>query len=309
MKNKIAIITVFLFTLVIGTVNADSRMNVVINGQTVLFDHDPIVQNGVTLVQFKPVFNDLGIGISWSQAKKQIVGAKGGTSIILNVGQKKAYVNGSPVLLQVAPKVVEGSVFVPLRFISEATGASINVSGKIIEITSHPESSSVPTVTISKAPSSSNSYTTDKERNQYLANKYPALYINGRSIDVNFSGSTDSNGLYSLVIQFTDIDDMLYILEENQNDRDIVYRLTRNIAYDINKIFKQDETSIFLQVKHETTFDPLGLPQDIVTLLPNGNYQTLRFIYVVSYDFVQSEAWIFLMDDYAEPEYLNTIIF
>lgn len=310
MRNKIAITTILLFSLLISSASADSKMNVVINGQAVLFNDNPIIQNGVTLVQFKPVFDQLGINITWNQAKKQIIGTKGGSTIILNVGSKTAYINGSPLVLQVAPKVVNGSVFVPLRFVSEATGAYLNVSGNRIEITSLSQTSSppvaaAPQVTI-KAPvitptsTPITSYDTSKKRDGYLAKKYSTLYLDGESYDVDYEGVLNNDARYLLGIQSSDFDQMIGLLDAASYDKSYVYNLTKSLANDIHTTFGDDEFTIFIQMKYQTYAYPDVSPHDIVRASPTGDYEVVRTLFGIRYDFTNRIAITLFFDD-GEP--------
>jgi DNA-binding beta-propeller fold protein YncE len=49
--------------------------------------------------------------------------------IILYIGKDKAYVNGKEIKLEVAPFIKNGRTYVPLRFISESIGGSVNWDG------------------------------------------------------------------------------------------------------------------------------------------------------------------------------------
>jgi hypothetical protein len=61
--------------------------------------------------------------------------AKAASSIRLTVGERIAYVNGSPVQLDVAPEIVNGMTLVPLRFLAEALGSEVKWDGAERKIT------------------------------------------------------------------------------------------------------------------------------------------------------------------------------
>jgi hypothetical protein len=68
-----------------------------------------------------------------------IINAQGnGRSISLHVGSTQATVNGQPETLDVAPFIVGASTYVPLRFVSESLGASVNydATNRIVAIVS-----------------------------------------------------------------------------------------------------------------------------------------------------------------------------
>ncbi|MBH5320608.1 phosphodiester glycosidase family protein [Paenibacillus sp. GSMTC-2017] len=56
-------------------------------------------------------------------------------SIVMNVGNTKATVNGNPIKLEAAPLIQNGSTYVPLRFVSEAMGAKVEYDDKTRRVT------------------------------------------------------------------------------------------------------------------------------------------------------------------------------
>lgn len=57
-----------------------------------------------------------------------------GTEIILHIGSFEAMVNGRSVALDCVPFVSEGRTFVPLRFIAEALGCTVDYANGVITI-------------------------------------------------------------------------------------------------------------------------------------------------------------------------------
>lgn len=101
--------------------DSTSDITVMVNEERVLFDHSPIVEAGTTLVQFRPLFEKLGFTIRWDNEAKTIEAEKESLRITLQVDNLNANLNGSPYVLPAVPMNVEGSIFVPLRFVGEAS--------------------------------------------------------------------------------------------------------------------------------------------------------------------------------------------
>jgi hypothetical protein len=59
----------------------------------------------------------------------------GENTIQLDIGKTVALINGQPKLLPVAPEIKSGRTFVPLRFIGESFGATIDWDGEVQMIT------------------------------------------------------------------------------------------------------------------------------------------------------------------------------
>jgi hypothetical protein len=103
---------------------AQSSATVVVNGQPMQFDQPPVEQNGRLFVPLRGVFEHLGASVVYSNG--QINATAGRTTVQLQVGSTQATVNGQPTTLDAPPFLVGGRLLVPLRFISQALGASVN---------------------------------------------------------------------------------------------------------------------------------------------------------------------------------------
>jgi hypothetical protein len=128
MKMKWLFCCMLMGTLVMIPTNAfsEQRIPVFINGQQQYFQQEPFIENGSTLVPFRPIFEALGVSIDWNDETKTITGTKGSLTVKLTIESDKAVVNGALTNLAVAPRIVEGSTFVPLRFVGEATGYDVS---------------------------------------------------------------------------------------------------------------------------------------------------------------------------------------
>jgi hypothetical protein len=94
-----------------------------VNGQSVNFDQPPITRAGRVFVPLRGVFERLGASVVYDNG--QINATGDGCNISLNIGSTQATVNGSSQLLDVAPFVIGSRTLVPLRFVAQALGASV----------------------------------------------------------------------------------------------------------------------------------------------------------------------------------------
>lgn len=99
-------------------------VTVVVNGQTMNFTQPPIVRAGRVFVPLRGVFEQLGATVVYSNGQINATGH--GREISLTIGSTQATVGGQPQTIDVAPFIVADTTFVPLRFISQALGASVN---------------------------------------------------------------------------------------------------------------------------------------------------------------------------------------
>lgn len=102
-----------------------TRVQVYYNDELLPLQNAPLLDNGVSLVEFRPIFERLGFMIFWNEKNKTITGNKPGLHIELTIGSPVALVNGEPVQLAAAPRTVNGRTLVPLRFIGESAGCYV----------------------------------------------------------------------------------------------------------------------------------------------------------------------------------------
>lgn len=111
--------------------HADTALRVEIGGQPVTLDRPPIIIGDRVLVPVRGVFQQLGATLVWEDPAthavivSRTVPPGRGTQIRLIAGSRLAYINDSPVTLDVAPIIVAGRTFVPLRFVGEALQATV----------------------------------------------------------------------------------------------------------------------------------------------------------------------------------------
>lgn len=104
---------------------AEQPVNVFIDGKKIKLDVQPVLENGTTLVQFRPIFERLGLKVSWEPQSQTVTGTKKGLEIILGINSREAFVNGARTELELAPRLVDGYTLVPIRFVGEASGKEV----------------------------------------------------------------------------------------------------------------------------------------------------------------------------------------
>lgn len=105
---------------------ADTDIQVELNGEPLIFDTEPTIVNGRTMVPLKVIFEALGMSVQWDGDLRRVTATKEGLSIELVIGSLAPMVNGEVVLIDVASYIENGRTMVPLRFIAESTGAEVS---------------------------------------------------------------------------------------------------------------------------------------------------------------------------------------
>jgi hypothetical protein len=114
--------------------NTTKSIRVFLDGEEIIFHQQPVLKDGSTTVEFRPIFEKLGLHVEWDGVTKTVSGTKEGLSLKLTLGQTNAVVNGSDFKLPTAPFLNKGYTFVPLRFVGEATGWKVLWDPKLMTV-------------------------------------------------------------------------------------------------------------------------------------------------------------------------------
>lgn len=104
-------------------------IKVMLDGKELVFDVAPVIVNDRTLVPFRKIFESLGMTVSWDSENQIAKGEKEGLVIELPIGKTTAKVNGKDVTLDVPAQLIDDRTLVPLRFVSENSGAKVEWDG------------------------------------------------------------------------------------------------------------------------------------------------------------------------------------
>lgn len=102
-----------------------SRIFVSVNGNDVVFDQEPVIESGRTLVPLRAIFEALGAAVDWNDETKTVTSSKGNINILLIIGDNRIFVNGVPKQLDVSARIMGGRTMVPVRAVSEAFGCDV----------------------------------------------------------------------------------------------------------------------------------------------------------------------------------------
>jgi Copper amine oxidase N-terminal domain/Bacterial Ig domain len=103
---------------------AVSAQTVTVGGQPLNLSPGPIERAGRIFVPLRGIFERLGATVVYQTGT--INATKGATTVSLHIGSTQATVNGQPQILDVAPFIVGATTYVPLRFVSQSLGASVD---------------------------------------------------------------------------------------------------------------------------------------------------------------------------------------
>jgi hypothetical protein len=129
--------TALLASTLAGSALAAGPVSVQLNGNTLNLNPAPTERGGRVFVPLRGVFENLGASVVYASG---VINATGrGHSVSLKIGSQQATVDGQQQTLDVAPFVIGASTYVPLRFVSQALGATVNYDGsnRIVALTTN----------------------------------------------------------------------------------------------------------------------------------------------------------------------------
>ena len=129
-------------------------VHVYVDGGPVGFDVPPQIDNGRVLVPLRGVFERLGAVVGWDDRTRTVLAQRGATSVSLVIGNTTAMINGQPAAMDVPAMLVGGRTMVPLRFVSQALGATVNwnAATSTVNITSGGRAAVPPSQTYTPGP-------------------------------------------------------------------------------------------------------------------------------------------------------------
>ncbi len=147
-RKWLSIVVAVIIILSVGS--ALAAPTVIMDGQQLIFEVPPTIENGTTLVPMRDIFNALGTEIEWDGTTQTVTANKKtlqqDISIKLTIGQTTAYKNHSPVKLDVPAKIINQRTMVPLRFVSEALDVMVgwDANTQVISLGYVPPTGTIP---------------------------------------------------------------------------------------------------------------------------------------------------------------------
>ncbi len=133
---------------------------VIVNGISKNIDDagtEPIILNGRTLTPIRTVVEEVGGILLWDAVSKKMTVTYGGKRIEMWIGKTAFVVNGVSKEMSVAPQLVKGKTFIPIRYITDNLDLAMewNNETKVITISTVSDmsvASSTPTPAVTVAP-------------------------------------------------------------------------------------------------------------------------------------------------------------
>lgn len=107
---------------------AASSIRLIVDKKDITALSSPVIEKGRTLVPIRFISEELGATVTWNNADRSVKVEKEGKTVFLRIDSHLVeYNNGESYdLSDVAPKIIDGHTYVPLRLISNGLGIGIN---------------------------------------------------------------------------------------------------------------------------------------------------------------------------------------
>ncbi|GAC1654695.1 MAG: hypothetical protein NVS9B12_05420 [Vulcanimicrobiaceae bacterium] len=171
-----------------------------VNGSTVSFDQPPIERGGRVFVPLRGVFERLGASVVYSRPTINATG--NGHNVSLTIGSVNATLDGKSVSLDSPPFLVGSRTLVPLRFVAQALGATVNYNGntRVVDING---SGSGANAGNNGSNNNNNNNSNGNAGTVTLTNLSPnngdVISANAPTISGNFSENVDPNSVHILL--------------------------------------------------------------------------------------------------------------
>ena len=132
MKKVLCIVLTLLLLLpaMSGFAAEETPVTVWIDGEQLVFDVDPIIENGRTLVPMRGIFEALGATVAWDSDTRTVTAVRGDDVMKITIDQNVLTKNDASITLDVPAKIVNNRTLVPVRAVSEGLDAQVDWDGE-----------------------------------------------------------------------------------------------------------------------------------------------------------------------------------
>ena len=104
-------------------------ITVLVDGEIIEFDAQPKMVNDRVMVPMRAIFEKLGAEVLWDPLfERVIVNYNESDQLVMHINEQMVFKNGGLVYVDTPPFISESRTYVPLRFISETLGQSVEWS-------------------------------------------------------------------------------------------------------------------------------------------------------------------------------------
>ena len=104
-------------------------VTVLVDNVSVVFDQQPVILEGHTMVPVRAVFEQAGAEVTWDQPTQTATIARNGYTVTIKYGDTGMYKNGERIELEAPAIMINDRVMIPVRAIAEAMDFAVTWDG------------------------------------------------------------------------------------------------------------------------------------------------------------------------------------
>lgn len=113
----------------LGSGAGAEEIKVRIENRVPWFDEAPMIRGGAVVVPIRSMIDAMDGTLRWDLEQRTVTGWANGRRVDVVLNSRSARVNGKSVQMDEPAFLHKGRIFVPLRFIAEATGHLVSFEG------------------------------------------------------------------------------------------------------------------------------------------------------------------------------------
>ena len=133
MKCKRLVSLFLALVMIVGmfsiSVNAESEIKVLLDGNELAFDVPPQLINSRTMVPMRKIFEAMGATVDWNGDTQTVTATKEDITVVMQIDNTVIKVNDENITLDVPPQLVDNRTLVPARAVAESFKAKVDWDG------------------------------------------------------------------------------------------------------------------------------------------------------------------------------------
>lgn len=101
------------------------NITVVVDGQKLEFDVEPVISEDRVLVPLRIIFEKIGANVEWDSETRTVISSLGDKTVKVEIDSNFIDVNGERIEIDVPARIINGRTLVPVRVISESYGCKV----------------------------------------------------------------------------------------------------------------------------------------------------------------------------------------
>ncbi|WP_058300251.1 copper amine oxidase N-terminal domain-containing protein [Gorillibacterium timonense] len=138
MKKALSSIILTIMLILVSSPAYAATKQIEIDGVAIASDVKPETKNNRTMVPIRIISENLGARVDWAHSDSEVTLTKHNMKVTVKPNSSIAVKNGESILMDVKPYVKKNRLFVPLRFIAETFGCTVDYSNSTVTIHTAP---------------------------------------------------------------------------------------------------------------------------------------------------------------------------